>query len=311
MKVLSYHQPILQHIQHPVFQEAGVRALVWREDLNHPQISGNKWWKLKYNILEAQRLQHSTLLTFGGAYSNHIYAVAAAARELGFKSIGVIRGEEVLPLNNTLAFASQSGMTLHYIARSSYREKTSHEFLTSLQQQYGEFYMIPEGGTNAFAIQGCAEWGKELLLMDFDILFLPVGTGGTISGIIKAFNNQRKILGVSVLKGDFHTPDILSLLKESDPKINPTQAYGNWSVATSYHHGGYAKVTPALIDFIQAMNRSHNLPLDPVYTGKMMWAVMEEVKKGTFARGTTILALHTGGLQGAAPILNRYENILP
>lgn len=305
--MLAYKTPTLQPLEHPILTEASVRVLVWREDLNHAEISGNKWWKLKYNLIEAQRLKHNTLLTFGGAYSNHIYAVAAAAHELGMKSIGIIRGEETLPLNSTLAFAVSHGMRLQYVSRETYRQKTSQAFIDELHKEFGNFYLIPEGGTNQFAIQGCEEWGKQLLSIDFDALFLPVGTGGTMSGIIKAFNNQRKIVGISVLKGDFHTGDIQSLLKESDPKLNPQQAYGNWSVATSYHHGGYAKVTPGLIDFIQEMNREHNLPLDPVYTGKMMWAVMDEVKRGLFASGATILALHTGGLQGAAELLNRFS----
>lgn len=304
--MLFYRTPIIQSLDHPLLLESGVRVLVWREDMNHPEISGNKWWKLKYNLIEAQRLKHNTLLTFGGAYSNHIYAVAAAAKEFGMESIGVIRGEETLPLNNTLAFAVSCGMKLHYVSREAYRQKASQSFIEELHGELGDFYLIPEGGTNQLAIQGCEELGKQLLSIDFDTLFLAVGTGGTISGIIKAFNNERKIVGVSVLKGDFHTVDIQSLLKESDPKINPQQVYGNWSVATSYHHGGYAKVTPGLIDFIQDMNCKYNLPLDPVYTGKMMWAVMDEVKRGLFASGTTILALHTGGLQGAPILLNTF-----
>lgn len=305
--MLSYTTPIIQLLNHPILNQAGVQVLVWREDMNHQFISGNKWWKLKYNLMEAQRLGHDTLLTFGGAYSNHIYAVAAAAREAGFKSIGIIRGEETLPLNNTLLFAEACGMKLHYVSRTTYRTKATPDFIEALQKQFGNFYLIPEGGTNVFAVQGCEELGQNLLTVDFDTLYLPVGTGGTIAGIIKALNNQRNVMGVSVLKGDFHVQDIKTLLQDYNQKKNVQHVYGNWYVATSYHHGGYAKVTPELIQFIQKMNDKHNLPLDPVYTGKMMWAVLEDVKKGLYTRGTTLLALHTGGLQGASAILNAYE----
>ena len=292
--MLSYQPtPILQ-LRNELLDDAGVQLLCKREDLNHPAISGNKWWKLKYNLEEAARREKKTLLTFGGAYSNHIYATAAASHETGFKSVGIIRGEETLPLNKTLAFAQHCGMQLHYISRTQYREKDNPAFIQELHNKFGDFYLIPEGGTNEFAVKGCAEFGKQLLEeIDFDYLCLPVGTGGTIAGIIAGLEGKKEVIGFPVLKGgDFLKDEIEKLLQ----KYSNTP-YGNWHLDASYHHGGYAKATPALLDFVKLMNDKHNLPLDAVYTGKLLWAVMDYVRQGKFRRGSTVLAVHTGGLQ--------------
>jgi 1-aminocyclopropane-1-carboxylate deaminase len=292
--MLHYTPTIVQEIYDNALDAAQIRLLVKREDLNHPQISGNKWWKLKYNLAEAVKQKQKTLLTFGGAYSNHIYATATAAHELGLNSIGIIRGEETLPLNRTLAFASQSSMHLHYVARDVYRKKNEIEFIQQLKRQFGDFYLIPEGGTNQKAVMGCVEWGETLKEIDFDYLCLPVGTGGTIAGIIAALDNEREIIGFPVLKGgEFLQQEIQILLNNYSNKL-----YGNWQLDASYHHGGYAKVSSALLDFIAKWNTIHNLPLDPVYTGKLLWAVMDYARIGKFRRGATVLALHTGGLQG-------------
>ena len=308
MILLHYDSTPVQEFYHPTLEKAGVRLMVKREDQNHPFISGNKWWKLKYNLEEARRLDKKTLLTFGGAYSNHIYAVAAAAEECNFKSIGIIRGEKVVPLNPTLRFATRHGMRLHYISREDYRKKNETDYIQQLHNTFGDFFSIPEGGTNLFAVKGCSEFAQSLLSIDFDYLCLASGTGGTMAGIIEGFASKREVIGVSVLKGDFLTQEITNLLKISatDKKIS-SPVYGKWQVLTSYHHGGYAKVPDALKKFIREMYQQHNLPLDPVYTGKLMWAVLEEVKKGFFKRGSTILALHTGGLQGAVSYQDLYE----
>jgi 1-aminocyclopropane-1-carboxylate deaminase len=295
---LHYKSTPLQEIDHQAFQKAGVQLLVKREDLNHAYGFGNKWWKLKYNIEEAKRQNNKTLLTFGGAYSNHIYATSALAKEYGFNSIGVIRGEKALPLNPTLTFAEEQGMQLHYIDRESYRSKNDPLFIEHLHHQFGDFYLIPEGGTNNLAIKGCAEFAKEeLAKSNFDYVCLPVGTGGTIAGIICGLEGYRKVVGVSVLKnGNFLNEEIEHLANELSGNT-----YGNWSLLTSYHHGGYAKVTKELLSFVRAMNEQHHLPLDHVYTGKLLWALVKEVERGAFTRGSTVLALHTGGLQGAIP----------
>lgn len=292
--MLHYSETPVQEIHHPLIEKAGVRLLIKREDLNHPHASGNKWWKLKYNLEEAVANNLRTLLTFGGAYSNHIFATAAAAKEYGLESIGIIRGERVEPLNHTLSFASKQGMKLHFVSREMYRMKHDFGFISSLQEKFGNFFLIPEGGTNEFAIKGTEEFAKtKLLQTEFDVVMLPVGTGGTIAGIIAGFEGSREVLGVSVLKnGDFLKDDIASFLKKYSRK-----EYGNWSLLTSYDHGGYAKVTQELLDLVSAMKMQHSLSLDTVYTGKLMSAVLKEAERGRFSRGSTVLALHTGGLQ--------------
>jgi 1-aminocyclopropane-1-carboxylate deaminase len=291
--VLRYTETPVQEIRHPTLDKAGIQLLVKREDLNHPHVSGNKWWKLKYNLQEAQ-ISGKPMLTFGGAYSNHIFATAAAAKELQLKSIGIIRGERMNPLNDTLSFAASQGMELHFVSRQAYRQKSDTSFLSHLHEKFGQFFLIPEGGTNVHAIRGCEEFAlAKLHDINFDTLMLPVGTGGTIAGIVAGLTDNKEVIGVSVLKdGSFLTEDIRSLLK-----IYGDTTYGNWSVVTSYDHGGYAKATKELLDLLRAMKMQHNLPLDTVYTGKLMWAVLAEAERGRFSRGTTVLALHTGGLQ--------------
>ncbi|MCW5910456.1 MAG: 1-aminocyclopropane-1-carboxylate deaminase/D-cysteine desulfhydrase [Cyclobacteriaceae bacterium] len=292
---LQYNKTPITEITAPETRQAGINLLIKREDLNHPFVSGNKWWKLKYNLEAAQRQDHKTPLTFGGAYSNHIYATAAAAHELDLKSIGIIRGEETLPLNATLTFAKSKGMRLHYVSREAYRSKTEPSFIESLQNKFGDFYLIPEGGTNPLAVKGVAEFAQSLKAeASFDYLCLPVGTGGTMAGMIVGLDKQQQVIGISALKdGTFLTDEIKSHLKNfSDP------VYGNWHIETSYHHGGYAKTNPQLFAFMDEMNASYNLPLDPVYTAKLMWGVLDMIAKGKFRRGSTVLVLHTGGLQG-------------
>lgn len=267
--------------------------MVRREDLNHPLVSGNKWWKLKYNLEEAICQDHDTILTFGGAYSNHLFATSGAARLLGLKSIGIVRGEETLPLNHTLSFARNQGMNLHYVSREAYRQKGTADFIAELHNRFGRFYLIPEGGTNDLAVKGCYELGHQLKTIDHDFLVMAVGTGGTMSGILCGLDGKGEVLGVTVLKGgEFLEKDVAELVKNCSGKV-----YGNWRLLTSYHHGGYAKVSEPLLALIQTMKDQHNLPLDSVYTGKLLWAIMDMVEKGWFGRGSTILALHSGGGQ--------------
>lgn len=296
--LLQYHPTPVQEItDHPSCKKAGIRLLVKREDLNHPAVSGNKWWKLKYNLESAAEENHRTILTFGGAFSNHIYATAAAARELNFRSIGIIRGEETMPLNPTLSFAQINGMQIHYADRSSYRQKSVPEFTEALHAKFGEFFLIPEGGSNLLAVKGCAEFAEQHLFeIDFDHLVLAVGTGGTMAGLVSAFQGGKKIVGISVLKnGDFLKEDIAALITRF-----AGTSYPNWSLLTGYHGGGYAKSTPELLCFIREMKNQYGIPLDHVYTGKMLFAVIREIEAGAFQRGSTVLALHSGGLQGNA-----------
>jgi 1-aminocyclopropane-1-carboxylate deaminase len=267
----------------------GIKLFIKREDKIHPFISGNKYRKLKYNLIEAQNTKQHTLLSFGGAYSNHIAAVAAAGKEFGFKTIGVIRGEELstkISENATLSYAQDCEMQFKFVSREAYRTKTSLKFINSLKTEFGDFYLIPEGGTNDLAVKGCEE-----ILTDndvfFDIVCCSVGTGGTISGLINASSPHQKIIGFPALKGDFLQNDISKFTTKS-----------NWELNTDYHFGGYAKINSELVEFINKFKVEHNILLDPIYTSKMMFGLFDLIKKNHFQKGTKILAIHTGGLQG-------------
>lgn len=285
--ILQYQETPIQEIHDEKIAHADIRLLIKREDLNHPFVSGNKWWKLKYNLEEAARNNFKTLLTFGGAYSNHIFATSAAAEELGFKSIGIIRGEETLPLNPTLLFAKEKGMELHYLSRDAYRTKTSSDHYF---KQFGDFYSIPEGGSNLLAVKGIREFASTLNI-DYDYICCAVGTGGTLSGLIEGVSENKEIIGFSVLKGsEFLTDEIKKLSTKS-------KHLSNWQLITDYHFGGYAKKTTQLLEFITSFRTTHKIPLDFVYTAKMMSGVYDLIAKGFFKRGSTLLAIHTGGLQ--------------
>ena len=288
-----------QEISIPLLKEKEVRLFIKRIDKVHPFVSGNKWFKLKYNLLEAQKQGVKTLLTFGGAYSNHIAATAFAAKEKGFKSIGIIRGEEHLPLNPTLQFAEENGMELHYVSRSDYREKAIPEFLDKLEVQFGDFYLIPEGGTNELAIQGAAEILEESDTQDY--ICCAVGTGGTISGIINASADKQTVIGFSAIKGI----DVLENDIENWTNTN------NYKFITNYFGSGYAKVSKNLVQFINEFNTTHNIPLDAIYTGKMMLGILDLVAKDYFPIRSSILVIHTGGLQGNKGMSERLGVKLP
>jgi len=269
--------------------EFGIDLYLKREDRIHPMISGNKYRKLKYNILEAKKLGFKKLLSYGGAFSNHIAAVASVGKEFDFDTIGIIRGQELqrkINENPTLNFARSCGMQFKFVDRASYREKNTLEFIDKLEEDFGHFYLIPEGGTNELAIKGC----EEILTngdTDYDFICCSVGTGGTISGLINSSKPDQQILGFPALKGDFLKKEIVKFAHKS-----------NWELITNYHFGGYAKVTKELIDFINAFKMNTKIQIDPVYTGKMMFGIMDLIDKGFFPKGSKILAIHTGGLQG-------------
>lgn len=267
----------------------GISLVIKREDLIHPFVSGNKFRKLKYNLLQAKAENQSCLLTFGGAFSNHIAAVAYAGKEHGFQTIGIIRGEELgtkIESNPTLKFAQECGMQLEFISRENYRLKTEAFFLEQLGKKYGSFYLVPEGGTNALAIQGC----EEILTNEdafFDYIGCAIGTGGTISGIINSALPHQKVLGFPALKGDFLQDEICNFVQNE-----------NWELITDYHFGGYGKVNAELIDFINWFFEQTQIPLDPVYTGKMVFGIVDLIKRNYFPENVKILVIHTGGLQG-------------
>jgi 1-aminocyclopropane-1-carboxylate deaminase len=282
-----------------VLKEKEVRLFIKRIDQVHPFFSGNKWFKLKYNLLEAEKQGLNTLLTFGGAYSNHIAATAFAAQEKGLKSIGIIRGEEHLPLNPTLCFAIKNGMKLHYVSRNCYREKSCANFLRKLKVQFGDFYCIPEGGTNALAIKGAAEILSSNDTQNY--ICCAVGTGGTISGIINASNDKQTVIGFPAIKG------FEQLEKDIDNWTNAT----NYIFINDYVGNGYAKINNELVDFINEFNTTHNIPFDAIYNGKMFMGILDLVAKDYFQKGSSILAIHTGGLQANKGMLERLGVSLP
>nr|WP_264529138.1 pyridoxal-phosphate dependent enzyme [Flavobacterium sp. N502540] len=267
----------------------GISLTIKREDLIHPFVSGNKFRKLKYNLLQAKAEHQETLLTFGGAFSNHIAAVAYAGKEQGFRTIGVIRGEELfdkIEENPTLKFAQENGMQFEFVTRDAYRNKNEDFFIGKLKDKFGDFYLVPEGGTNELAVKGCEEILTEEDAI-FDFVCCAVGTGGTISGLINSALPHQKILGFPALKGDFLTDEIRIFAKKD-----------NWDLISDYHFGGYGKVNLELIEFINAFFEENKVPLDPIYTGKMIFGVIDLIHKNYFPEHSRILLIHTGGLQG-------------
>lgn len=275
----------------PIHFPNGIELFIKREDLLHPIISGNKFRKLKYNLAEAKRLGYKKLLTFGGAFSNHIVAVAGAGKEFSFETIGIIRGEELeekINVNPSLAVAQQFGMKFVFVSRDTYRLKETPEFLKEMQSKFGDFYLLPEGGTNDLAIKGCEEILNELD-SEFSYVCISVGTGGTVSGIINSAASHQNIIGFSSLKGDFLQKDIAKFANQK-----------NWTINCEYHFGGYGKVTNELIEFMNSFYIQYEIPLDPIYTGKMMFGILDLIQNDFFPPNSKILAIHTGGLQGIA-----------
>ncbi|WP_158009619.1 1-aminocyclopropane-1-carboxylate deaminase/D-cysteine desulfhydrase [Tenacibaculum todarodis] len=283
-----------QQINLSILEEKGVELFVKREDAIHPFVSGNKFRKLKYNLQEAQKLKKKILLTFGGAFSNHIVATAVAGKKSGFKTIGVIRGEELglniketLKNNATLREAHENGMHFQFVPRDVYRQKTSFGFIEKLKNRWGDFYLIPEGGTNCLAVDGC----QEILTEEdsqFNYICSAVGTGGTIAGLVNSAKKNQKILGFPALKAYSLADDIKKYTTRND----------NWKLQKKYHFGGYGKYNEELISFINQFKEETSIPLDPVYTGKMLFGVLDLVGKDYFEKGSKILVIHTGGLQG-------------
>jgi 1-aminocyclopropane-1-carboxylate deaminase len=310
---------MLTQIHHPLFYQQNLSVYLLRDDLLTPDPKaeigawGNKWRKLKYNLIEMKRLGQDTLITFGGAYSNHIYATANAGKLFDFKTVGIIRGEKSPTPSPTLLFAQECGMTLHYISRTEYRQATQSKYenrsnesqeSTNLQQilsQYPNHYLLPEGGTNDLAIKGCTEIPTDihaLLGKIPDYICCPIGTGGTIFGIASGAHPNTKVLGFSSLK-----------LPENLPTNNQPALVANAKGVetinefTNYHFGGYAKTTPELFQFINAFQKETNILLDPIYTSKMMYGIYDLISKSFFPPNKTIVIVHTGGLQGWSPQL--------
>jgi 1-aminocyclopropane-1-carboxylate deaminase len=297
--MLPYSDTEIQLITHPLLEKTGVELAVFRLDHINQEVSGNKFFKLKYNLQAAKEKGLSQVLTFGGAYSNHIFATASAARFAGLQSIGIIRGDGIDENNPTLSFAKECGMKFHFVNREKYRMKKNPEFLEDLRQAFGNFYLIPEGGTNNLAIKGTS----EILLArhhEFTHVCIPIGTGGTFAGLALSIHSGQKLLGFSSLKGDFIHSEIQNLLDEFS--INPK---GETELFTEYHFGGYAKWKAELLDFLHWFKNEFEIVLDPIYTGKMAFGIWDLIQKKHFPKGSKILMIHTGGLQGIQGFIQR------
>lgn len=288
-KLLHNSNVATQQIDLNIFGIKKHGLFIRREDMIHPYVSGNKFRKLKYNIETAKQQGHQTLLTFGGAFSNHIAAVAFAGKKFGFETIGVIRGEEVaekIQENPTLSFAQNCGMQFHFVSRDVYKYKDDYNFEKELRQRFNDFYLLPEGGTNALAVKGCMEI-LEKSDSEYEYICVPVGTGGTIAGLVQASWEDQIVLGFSALNGTFQTREIEKYTTKS-----------NFQITDAYNFGGYGKIDADLVRFINGFKAKTQIPLDPVYTGKMMYGIMDLLKNGYFKENSRILAIHTGGLQG-------------
>lgn len=272
----------LQKISDEFISSSGICLYVLRLDTIHPYISGNKWFKLKYNLAEAHKKRKNTLITFGGAYSNHIVAVAAAGKELGFTTVGIIRGEELSSSDNpVLEFAETCGMKLYFISRSDYKKKLLPHSLSPACS-----YFLPEGGTNELAVKGCSEIVRHIKI-SFDYLCCASGTGGTMAGIVRSLMENQKAIGFSVLKG-------AAFLDEQIKKY--VKHKKNWQLIHTYHFGGYAKHSHELLNFISKFEKENDIPIEPVYTAKMFFGIYDMIQKGFFQEGTTVIAIHTGGI---------------
>jgi 1-aminocyclopropane-1-carboxylate deaminase len=277
-----------------IFNE-NIQLDILREDLRHPFVSGNKWWKLKYNLEEAKRLKASVIVTFGGAYSNHLSATAATGKEHNIKTIGLVRGEEHDALNPTLQFCKEQGMELYFLSREEYKNKDISRF------SFSDAYVIPEGGSNKLGVQGCSEMLSSIG-ENYDCIICACGTGATLSGLILSALPQQKVLGIPVLKGAQFLKEEINQHLSSFENTNK-----NWDLALDYHCGGYGKINDELVTFIKMFKQQYNVPLDGIYTGKMMMGVMDLLRKNYFLNHSKVLVIHTGGLQGNAGIKERFD----
>jgi 1-aminocyclopropane-1-carboxylate deaminase len=299
-KLVPYLPTPLQLLSDDIIEQAGIRLYIKRDDLIHPEVSGNKWRKLKYNLADALSQGKNTLLTFGGAYSNHLYATAAAGKALDLHTIGMVRGEDThLHLSSTLLFCQDQGMKLVFVSRDEYKMRHNSEYIQALLQRFDHPYFIPEGGSSPLALSGVGEMVEEIqtqLGVKPDYYATASGTGGTAAGIL---GTGSDVLAFSALKGgDFLKADI-ELLLENRSNV------GNLYLQTDYHFGGYGKWKPELLSFIANFKNRHGIQLEQVYTGKMLFGIYDLMRKGFFKSGQVIVAVHTGGLQGLLPELRQ------
>ncbi len=283
---------IVNKINEPFIHERGVELWLKRDDLLHAVISGNKWRKLKFILDHALSIRAHKIISMGGAYSNHLHALAYVGRVLGLQTEAKIRGERPEALNPTLSDLIAWGMELDFVSRSEYRRLRAYKDYNSLPGLQAGEYWLPEGGAMELALQGVAELVDELAV-DYDVLCVPCGTATTLAGIINSVPADKQVIGFAALKGaGFLLADVRQML------INKPYHNKHWLIQLDYHFGGFAKVTPVLLDFINYFAHTHNIQLEPIYTGKMLYGIYALIKQGFFKPGQKIIAVHTGGLQG-------------
>jgi 1-aminocyclopropane-1-carboxylate deaminase len=299
-KSSQMHKPLskLEKIEHPLFDKYKVTVLVKRDDLIHNIISGNKWRKLKYNIEQLNNYEYQGAITFGGSYSNHIHAFAYACKQNKTPCIGIIRGEEHYANNYTLRWAKHWGMQCHFVNRKTYRRRFEPDYLIELNEQFPHYFIIPEGGSNTFALPGVAEVITELNKQaEFDTLLTPVGSGGTLAGLISGDSlstyQEHNILGIAVLKqADYLIEEVKSLLNSQ------ALQHKKWQLLTTFHRGGYGKFSTTDTQRLLEFNQQTGITFEPIYSGKMVLAFLDLLEQNYFKPQERVVLLHTGGLQG-------------
>lgn len=290
MQPLAIHVP-LQQIEAP----GKIKLWVLRLDTLGYYEGGNKYFKMKYNLREAAKQEAKTILTFGGAWSNHLAAVAATVNSEWLavngkqpEIIAVVRGEKPERLSDTLRFCIEKGLKLHFVSREEYRRRNDPDYIRELRKKFGDFYLLPEGGSNEMAVKGCKEI-PGLITLDFDLICCPVGSGGTLAGITTGLKDHQKALGFVALKGGEYLDEVIRTLNHG---------LSNFQLMHDYHFGGFAKTRPELLTFKKEFEMKNGFELDYVYTAKMFYGLFKLIDKGFFKEGSTIVAVHTGGLQG-------------
>ncbi len=284
----------LERVRHPRIAERGLELYVKREDLLDPRLSGNKSHKLRLNLAAARARGCQRVVSFGGAYSNHLHALAWAGRQAGLQTVGVVRGELVQPLNATLRDAEEWGMQLVPVSRSEYRRRDDPDYVAAVSARYGGAYVIPEGGANALGVAGCSSWARQIREQcpDLDYLCVACGTGATLAGLIAGVGPGPRVLGFSALKGD------AGVTQRVQEWLAGHSATAQWDIIPQYHFGGFAKLDAALVTFMDGWHARTRIPLEPVYTAKMFFGILALAEAGYFVSGAKIVAVHSGGLQG-------------
>lgn len=302
------HPEVYADIDYLSTPEFDVEISVLRLDSFHTELSGNKYFKLKQNIQSAINQGIDHLVSFGGAFSNHIHALALAGRHYGLRTTAIIRGEASVPLNPTLLDASNAGMELVFVSREEYRSRDNPEYLSAIQRKYGPCLLIPEGGSNLPGMLGCSEIVQHIhhhIGTDYDYLCLACGTGATMAGLLAAIPEGKHVIGIPVLKGaELFESQLHTLLQQLE--VDESQA---WHIEADYHCGGYARVTPALVRFVESFESRHAIKLDHIYTGKCFMGLFDLLEKQKLPSGSRIVLIHTGGLQGERGMRSRLEKL--